>query len=1113
MHFDDRTIERGIDYHDGGHVVRIHGAGDRVVGEVSGTRPRPYVVVLDTEHPNSSVCSCPVGYACKHLVALVLAAVGSDRLNRRLRDRARAFAVRSGLMEPEPDVQREQTGGGFVLDLAAEVERVGAESDGVSSVGAAAGGAGPTGPDAVRVGRPRFVTREDEVGWRAALLVARDFTDQPTVYVARQYRRRDGRHGRIDAIRPDEPLSVPDERELELLERLRVLGHAVPVLAFADELVDTSLPIFEGTPDRTAGAHERPVRVVRAERYEIDITPGAGAAAPGDDGGSLRLSLHATLRVPHADGCLTIPPYAFGEFDEGAGLAVASFPEAGVVLVDAEASVLPQLRRWTGAYGRITPRTLAELRSLADSNRERLAVRFPARIRLEETVARPIFVVGVLGDSVAVRLELEEDAQEDGYAGDEYVVHQARRDPPTEAIDAASRIIGARPVEPGNAWMYDYDDGIGEESGPWLWVAPAGSGVAHAIELARALCDLDVPVYVSGPRGRRRVRRARRLSVHVRSGTDWFAPVVREGELPPLDAQQLRELAMRGTLSDGEELVLFSREEADRIARLLEITADEPDARMPRADIASLAELADIADEIAPDLEPVRDLALDLLSGRRPRAPRKPAGLTAKLRPYQRDGFAWLANLARHGLSGCLADDMGLGKTVQALALMLHLAGEDRGVGSSPDAPPPPADDPDLLDGGFLVVAPVSTLGNWVREASRFAPSLTALTHHGAARGQDPASLAAADLVVTSYATARRDAELFAAVRWRLAVLDEAQAIKNPHARTAKAVKSLSSRLRLCLTGTPVENVSTDLYSIMDFLVPGLLGTLAGFSRRFPKRNVAATDEAASRLARLRRIVAPFLLRRTKEAVAPELPPRIETVLSCEMGAKQARFYETLRSYHHDRVRAAIDRGDIREIGAAIFTGLLRLRQAAIYPPAADPTGEAVPSVKEAELLDRLDEIVGEDHRAIVFSQFVSALSAFRDRAERHGIVTLYLDGKTRDRDTLIDEFQGSERPVVFFISLKAGGTGINLTAADHVFVCDPWWNPQVERQAVDRAHRIGRERPVVVTRLVTAGTVEEKVLELQDQKRVLAADLIAENAGGIDLAAADELLALFEKG
>ena len=325
-------------------------------------------------------------------------------------------------------------------------------------------------------------------------------------------------------------------------------------------------------------------------------------------------------------------------------------------------------------------------------------------------------------------------------------------------------------------------------------------------------------------------------------------------------------------------------------------------------------------------------------------------------------------------------------------------------------------------------------------------------------------------------------------------------------------MKQLPADLRLCLTGTPVENVSTDLWSIMDFLVPGLLGSLPSFCRRFPRRNVSGSKEGAEKLARLRRIVTPFLLRRTKEAVAPELPPKIETVLSCEMESKQARFYETLRVHHHDLVEQAIARGEISDIGAAVFTGLLRLRQAAIYPPSADPIGRTVPSTKERELLAQLDEISREGHRALVFSQFVSALSTFHDRAAERGITTLYLDGQTENRDALIDRFQRSEKACVFFISLRAGGTGINLTAADHVFICDPWWNPQVERQAVDRAHRIGRERPVIVTRLVTAGTIEQKVLELQDQKRALAADLISENAGGIDLAAGAELLALFER-
>jgi SNF2 family DNA or RNA helicase len=341
--------------------------------------------------------------------------------------------------------------------------------------------------------------------------------------------------------------------------------------------------------------------------------------------------------------------------------------------------------------------------------------------------------------------------------------------------------------------------------------------------------------------------------------------------------------------------------------------------------------------------------------------------------------------------------------------------------------------------------------------------------------------------------------------------LDEAQFIKNPHAETSKSVKQLSGELRLCLTGTPLENVSTDLWSIMDFLNPGLLGTLREFSNRFPKRGSRDSETTATRFRRLRRIVAPFLLRRTKEAVAPELPAKTETVLTCVMGTRQARFYETLRAHHQQEVQAAIESRDQARIGSAIFTGLLRLRQAALYPADAASTEQEIPAVKEKELVAQLTEIAAEGHNALVFSQFVSALKRLRSATVAAGVNTLYLDGGTRGRERLISQFQETTEPTAFFISLKAGGTGINLTAADYVFICDPWWNPQVERQAVDRAHRIGRYRPVMVTRLVTAGTVEDKVLRLQEQKRRLAADLIAENESGLSAASAEELLALFE--
>jgi len=487
-----------------------------------------------------------------------------------------------------------------------------------------------------------------------------------------------------------------------------------------------------------------------------------------------------------------------------------------------------------------------------------------------------------------------------------------------------------------------------------------------------------------------------------------------------------------------------------RVADLL--AARAADGRLPASALPDLAKLChELGEPPPPGFERLRAL-VDGFAGL-PEA-KLPADLTAELRGYQRDGVRWLQFLRSAGLGGLLADDMGLGKTLQALC---------------------------AVSGRTLVVAPTSVLFGWAEQARRFRPALHVSVYHGPKRALDPT----ADLTLTSYALLRLDAEALSAVPWDTVVLDEAQAIKNPDSQVARAAFALPGEFRLTLTGTPVENRLDELWSQLHFANPGLLGGLPDFRERYA-RPIAAGEPGAA--AHLRARIAPFLLRRLKRDVARELPPRTEAVLHVELDADERAVYDAVRAASQQEVVARLAAG-----GSVLeaLELLLRLRQAACHRGLV-PGQEAHGSTKLDVLLESLDEAVSEGHKALVFSQWTSLLDKVEPELRGAGLAFGRLDGSTVDRAGVVARFQSPDGPPVLLISLRAGGTGLNLTAADHVFLLDPWWNPAVEDQAADRAHRIGQDRPVLVYRLVARDTVEERILALQEQKRALARAALA---------------------
>jgi hypothetical protein len=464
-------------------------------------------------------------------------------------------------------------------------------------------------------------------------------------------------------------------------------------------------------------------------------------------------------------------------------------------------------------------------------------------------------------------------------------------------------------------------------------------------------------------------------------------------------------------------------------------------------DLAALCEA--LEQPLPPAFEDLRAL-VDGFSGIPDVSP--PQGLRATLRDYQRRGVAWLSFLRKAGLGALLADDMGLGKTLQALC---------------------------AIEGRTLVVAPTSVLPNWAAEIAKFRPALKVDVYHGSGRALD----AQADVTLTTYALLRLDADALVDVKWDTVILDEAQAIKNPDSQVARVAFRIGAGFRIAMTGTPVENRLDDLWSQMHFCNPGLLGGRRDFVERWAQP-IGGGDEGAA--AALRARVSPFVLRRKKSEVAKELPPRTDVVLHCELRPDERAAYDAVRAATQDDIARRFGAGDS---ALAVLEALLRLRQAACHPGLLPAQGSATPpdSSKLELLAERLDLGAAAGHKALVFSQWTSLLDLAEPVLRRANLPFVRLDGSTRDRGAVVESFQDPGGPPVMLISLRAGGTGLNLTAADHVYLLDPWWNPAVEDQAADRAHRIGQDKPVLVHRLVARDTVEERILALQERKRALA--------------------------
>ncbi len=573
-------------------------------------------------------------------------------------------------------------------------------------------------------------------------------------------------------------------------------------------------------------------------------------------------------------------------------------------------------------------------------------------------------------------------------------------------------------------------------------------------------------------------RRPGKMKMEVSSGIDWFeltAEMDFEGET--VSMPRLLTALRRGEnmikLGDGS-MGLLPEEWLKRYAPLIAVAEETDDAlRFTQSQVGFLDLLIAQMPEATMD-EAFRQARRELARFDGVNVAEAPAGFVGELRPYQKEGLGWLGFLRKFSLGGCLADDMGLGKTIQVLAM---LEGQRQaGAGAS------------------LVVVPRSLVFNWIQEAARFTPQLRVLDQSTPDRLRQTKHFQDYDLVVTTYGTLRQDIAYFKDFNFDYAILDESQAIKNSSTASSKAVRLLQSHHRLAMSGTPIENHLGELWSLLEFLNPGMLGSSNVFAQL--AGNAQLYDAEGRKL--LAQALRPFILRRSKSQVARDLPDKTEQTIYCELEPEQRKMYTELKEHYRQSLFGMIDSVGIGKSKIHILEALLRLRQAACHPGLIDPERQDDPSAKIDTLIEQVAEVMEEGHKVLVFSQFTSLLALLKRRLDAQKVTYEYLDGKTRDRQERVTRFQNDETCKLFLISLKAGGTGLNLTAADYVFLLDPWWNPAVEAQAIDRAHRIGQTRSVFAYRLIAKDTVEEKVLQLQQTKRELAEAILTADNGVI---------------
>jgi len=1095
--FDPGTFDRGWSYQRSRRVrfARISASGDEVEGEVQGSLRKPYAVsarisrMANGRTVIGSECTCPVGFDCKHAVAVLIQAVADC-------ENGQARAANG------------QTLSAGVIDWLAQMER-------------AAKSAGEDYPPELRQ-RLLYLLLPAPGGTRLAVAPAsvrqlkggafstdvRSFSaanildPKPPQYLRPSDYALLRRLGRTTVYRSGdfEARRLEGEEGADLLAQMLATGRCY--------WESPTGPLLRAGEPR-AGTIEWRLTGEGLQRPDMVVT-----------GGGLCVPVAPPWYIDTDDGICgpvetDLAPRMAAMLLQAPALTPAEVKTVRVRLTETLPKAPPPLPRELAPPRRIevvpVPHLLLHQRRLSP-NIYWSGTRRPEVVQVDVTLARLSFLYD--GHEVAS----DDRRPAPIFAKGDAVIEVLRRPQAEKQAMRKLEALGLLPATPLHQWNLPNDCqgdyALCDESGYQdedLWIDFADRDVS-ALRAAGWRVELDA----SFPYRMAQADGAIEAALENGSGIDWFelhlgVPVdgQRVDILPALlkvlrqipgeamdtflTDDALDDTSLRLRLNDGRILPLPFAQLRPILAALAGLFAAGREPvdgvlHLTRTDAADLADFAAGAVGVVwRGDESLRALGRQLKdhAGLPPVA--LPSLFTGSLRPYQQSGLEWMQLLRSAGLGGVLADDMGLGKTVQTLAHIAVEKAEGR------------------LDRPCLVIAPTSLMPNWQAEAATFAPSLAVLVQHGADRAETVGAIADQDIVFTTYALLARDIEILAAQQWHMVILDEAQFVKNPSTAAAQALRRLDTRHRLALTGTPLENHLGELWALFDFVLPGFLGERSVFTRQW--RTPIEKKGDTERRAVLARRVKPFLLRRAKSEVASDLPPKTEIIEHIELSPGQRDLYEAIRLAMHKKVREAIARKGLTRSRIDLLEALLKLRQACCDPRLVKTAGAGrgkVVSAKLARLMEMLVDLIGEGRRVLLFSQFTSMLALIVEAVEEAGIPYVILTGQTTDRATPVKRFQKGEVPL-FLISLKAGGTGLNLTAADTVIHYDPWWNPAVEAQATDRAHRLGQDKPVFVHKLIAQNTIEVKMQELKSRKQSLADGLFDPDAGSaVDIAEAD---------